>query len=124
MTHAANWFEIPTAKLEEAQRFYETVLGRSLRREQFGPFEIAVFPYDEKTGSGGCLWSGDHAHAPGGLGTLVYLDCMPSIEAALTRVEKAGGAVAMPLQALPPGMGFIAHIVDPEGNKVGLHALA
>jgi predicted enzyme related to lactoylglutathione lyase len=123
MAHAANWFEIPTADLPRAQGFYETVLQRKLRREQFGPFEIAVFPHGED-GAGGCLWSGAGVHAPGGLGTLVYLDCMPSIDAALARVEAADGRVVMPRQALPPGMGFIAHVLDPEGNKVGLHALA
>ena len=123
MTHAANWFEIPTANLALAQDFYETVLDRKLRRETFGPFEIAVFPHADE-GAGGCLWSGSSVHAPGGLGTLVYLDCMPSIDAALARVETAGGRISMPKEALPPGMGFIAHMTDPEGNKVGLHALA
>ncbi len=124
MQHAANWFEIPTAQLDLAQTFYETVLGRSLQREQYGPFAVAVFPHDGD-GAGGCLWAGaDAAHPPGGSGTLVYLDCMPSLDAALARVEAAGGKVALPRQALPPGMGFFAHIVDPEGNRVGLHALA
>jgi predicted enzyme related to lactoylglutathione lyase len=32
--------------------------------------------------------------------------------------------MAMPRQALPPGLGFIAHITDLDGNRVGLHALA
>ena len=31
--HAAKWFEIPCADLAQSQVFYETVLGRSLRRE-------------------------------------------------------------------------------------------
>lgn len=125
MRNACNWFEIPTADLASAQQFYETVLGRTLRREQYGPCEVAVFPHDNEEGAGGCLWSGGGAeHPPGRLGTLVYLDCMPSLDAALARVEAAGGRIALPRQALPPGMGFFAHIVDREGNQVGLHALA
>lgn len=122
--HAANWFEIPTANLPQAQAFYETVLARKLRRETMGPSELAVFPYDGATGAGGALWCSPEAHPPGGLGTLVYLDCMPSLDAALARVASAGGRIASPKQALPAGMGFIAHVVDPEGNRVGLHALA
>jgi predicted enzyme related to lactoylglutathione lyase len=55
-------------------------------------------------------------------GTLVYLDASPSLDAALTRAVAAGGRVALPRQALPPGMGFFAHIVDLDGNRVGLHA--
>ena len=57
-------------------------------------------------------------------GTLVYLDATPSLDAALQRVLTQGGSVALPRQALPPGMGFFAHIHDLDGNRVGLHALA
>jgi len=31
---AIPWFEIPVADLDRAQRFYETLFARSLRREQ------------------------------------------------------------------------------------------
>ena len=48
----------------------------------------------------------------------------PSLDAALQRAVAAGGAVALPRQALPEGMGFFAHITDLDGNRVGLHALA
>ena len=106
-----------------SQAFYETVLGRSLRREVMGPNTIAVFPY-EAGGSSGCLHSGANMLAPAPTGTLVYLDCNPSIDAALSRVAAAGGSVASAKRALPPGMGFIAHIMDVAGNRVGLHALA
>lgn len=125
MRNACNWFEIPTADLAAAQPFYEAVLGRTLQRERYGPVEVAVFPHDPQGGSGGCLWSGANAQSPPGQrGTLVYLDCMPSLDAALARVEAAGGRIALPRQALPPGMGFFAHMLDREGNLVGLHALA
>ena len=49
--------------------------------------------------------------------------CHPSLDAALARVQAAGGSVALPRQALPPGMGYFAHITDLDGNRVGLHAL-
>ena len=41
----------------------------------------------------------------------------------LARVEAAGGQIVAPKSALPPGMGFIAHLRDTEGNEVGLHSL-
>ena len=121
--HAARWFEIPSPDLAASQRFYEAVLGCSLRREVMGPNTIAVFPYADG-GSSGCLHSGANMLAPGPGGTLVYLDCNPSIDAALERAVQAGGKIAAPRTSLPPGMGFIAHVVDPAGNRVGLHALA
>ena len=94
-----------------------------MRREAMGPSEGAVFPY-EGEGTGGALMAGPTAPSPSGGGTLVYLDASPSLDAALARVTAAGGQVALGRQALPPGMGFFAHITDLDGNRVGLHALA
>lgn len=126
MKNAINWFEIATTDLDRAQTFYEAVLGGALmRREPMGPSEGAVFPYDPASdGVGGALMCGPTAPAQGSGGTLVYLDASPSLDAALVRVTEAGGKIALPRQALPPGMGFYAHITDLDGNCVGLHALA
>lgn len=126
MKNAISWFEIPSTQLNRAQAFYEAVLGCKMRRgEPMGPSEGAVFPYDMAgDGVGGALMAGPTATAPGAGGTLVYLDASPSLDAALARVVAAGGAVALPRQALPPGMGFFAHITDLDCNRVGLHALA
>lgn len=126
--NALSWFEIPTRNLEAAQTFYETVLQCSMRRENMGPSEGAVFPYDDAAGGiGGALMCGPTAPitASGtGGGVLVYLDCSPaSIVDMLKRVNAAGGQVAMPRMALPPGMGFIAKMTDLDGNIIGLHAM-
>jgi len=37
MKTAINWFEIPCVQLDQAQTFYEAVLGCALRREAMGP---------------------------------------------------------------------------------------
>ena len=125
MKNAISWFEIPTVQLDKAQAFYEAVLGCALRREAMGPSVGAVFPYDKAgDGVGGALMCGPTAPVLGSGGTLVYLDASPSLDAALARATEAGGKIALPRQALPPGLGFFAHIVDPDGNRVGLHALA
>ena len=123
MNNAISWFEIPVTDMDRAQRFYEAVLGRSLRRENFGGEVLAVFPHD-KPGVGGALQLAANRPAPAGGGVRIYLDCTPSIDAVLARVDAAGGAVIAPKLALPPGMGFIAHLRDTEGNEVGMHAEA
>ena len=120
--NAISWFEIPVVDLDRAQAFYETVLARKLRREDFGGDALAVFPYDAPA-TGGALQAGASATARAGSSIRIYLDCMPSIDAVLARVEAAGGHIVAPKSALPPGMGFIAHMRDTEGNEVGLHAL-
>ena len=125
MKNAITWFEIGTANLASATAFYEAVLGQTMRLENMGPSEGAVFAYDQAAdGTGGALMCGPTAPAPGAGGTLIYLDASPSLDAALARAIKAGGHIAVPRQALPPGMGFFAHITDLDGNRVGLHALA
>jgi predicted enzyme related to lactoylglutathione lyase len=120
-THAINWFEIPCADLGRAQAFYERLLGRTLRREDFGGEPMALFPKDEPA-TGGCLVAGRRT-APDA-GVRIYLDCEPGVEAALARVAPAGGQVIDACTELPQGMGFIAHIRDTEGNTIGLHAMA
>ena len=127
MKNAISWFEIPSTQLDRAQAFYETVLQCKMRREAMGPSEGAVFPYQEgdgdNAGVGGAVLAGPTAPAPASGGTLIYLDASPSLDAALARAVKAGGKIALPRQALPPGLGFFAHITDLDGNRVGLHAL-
>lgn len=94
-----------------------------MRRENMGPSEGAVFAYDpEADGTGGALMMGPTAPQVSAGGTLVYLDASPSLDAALERAVAHGGRVALPRTALPPGMGFFAHIHDLDGNRVGLHA--
>lgn len=119
---ALTWFEIPVRDIDAATRFYETVLGRPLRREAMLDCELAVFPCEEG-GATGCLQAGPGVPAPGSA-TLVYLDAAPSLDAALARAQAAGGRVLKGRTALPPGMGFFAHVQDREGNRVGLHAPA
>lgn len=123
MTATINWFEIPVANLERAQTFYEKVLGRALKREVMGDTAMAIFPYEEPA-TGGCLMAGGTRAAAAASGVRIYLDCMPSIDAALSRVAAAGGQVVTPKTALPGDMGAFAVLRDTEGNEVGLHALA
>jgi hypothetical protein len=123
MNNALNWFEIPVRDMDRAQTFYEKLLAKPLRRAAMGPQTLAVMPYDV-AGVGGCLIAGAEVPGPAAQGTLVYLNAEPSLDAMLARVERAGGRIATPKVTLPDGMGVFAHIVDTEGNRVGLHALA
>jgi uncharacterized protein len=123
--HAVNWFEIPVRDIGRAQAFYETLLAAPMQREVMGPHTMALFGYDNAgAGVGGCLLAGADVPAPAAYGSLVYLNAEPSLDAALARVEAAGGRIATPKVQLPGDMGCFAHITDTEGNRVGLHALS
>ena len=121
--HAITWFELPSVDFKRAVDFYDAILDTRLKVEKFGPdtTDMAVFPASVD-GTAGCVIH-DPRYRPLADGVVVYLNCAPSIDHVLDRVEKAGGTVLTTKTALPPGMGFYAHIGDTEGNRVGLHAL-
>lgn len=125
MAHALNWFEIPVADMDRAVRFYEALTRQSLKREAFGGpgQELAVFPGDREADVRGALFKSP-AMQPAAQGTLVYLNAGDALDPWLSRAESAGGRVAQPKVTLPEGMGCFAHIIDSEGNRVGIHALA
>ena len=125
MKNVIDWFEIPVNDVPRAQVFYETVLQTTLQRENYaGPgMQMAVFA-GEGDAVKGALMSGHPALHVGACGTLVYLHAGASLDAALLRVVAAGGQVAMGPVALPEGLGFMAHMLDVDGNLVGLHAYA
>lgn len=121
MHNANTWFEIPVADLDRSQRFYETMLDRPMRgTEDVGGESMAVFAH-EKPGAGGCLVHRT-AHQPVRGGTVVYLDCAPSVDAALQRAASAGGRVVVSRTLIAPGVGYFAQVEDLDGNLVGLHA--
>jgi uncharacterized protein len=124
MRSTVNWFEIPVTDMSRAINFYQTLTGRTISKEAFGPpgEEMAMFPVDEKEAITGCLQLSPSSK-PSQDGSLLYLNANPTLDTWIGRVEKAGGKILTPKTALPPGMGFFAVFLDCEGNRVGLYAL-
>jgi predicted enzyme related to lactoylglutathione lyase len=118
-TTAITWFQIPTADLGRAVKFYETILEEPMNVVDFQGSTIAVFPY-EPPGVGGCLVTDAH---PSPHGTLVFLNVDGRLDRVLELVTTAGGRVVAPKESLE-GIGWVAQIVDSEGNRVGLHAIS
>ncbi|MHA7130898.1 VOC family protein [Algoriphagus namhaensis] len=117
------WFEIPTADLDRAISFYQTVFDCKLEKLDMGEFKMAMFPSDHTShGAGGSLvYHHDFYECSSSAGTLVYFhseDC----ETELARVEKAGGSILIPKQQISPEYGYMAVFLDSEGNRVALHS--
>ena len=119
--NALNWFEIPVINISRAKQFYGKITDTTFRDESIAGNELAVFAY-EQPGVGGCLVKGS-AYVPGNHGAVVYLAIKDDLNAALERVKASGGMIATGNTRLPGDMGCYAHIIDTEGNRVGLHAL-
>lgn len=115
------WFEIPARDLDRAVRFYESLLGANLAREEMGPMRMAVFPHQKPQPTGAVVSA--QGYEPSGSGTVVYLN-LDDIRPALQRLPAAGGELLLPLTQLPDGMGVFAQFRDSEGNRVGLFSPA
>lgn len=122
MSPVISWFEIPTADFERGVRFYESVLGVSLNREDMGPMKMAMFPYEPEATAGGAVIHMEGGQAPGPSGCVVYLFGGDDLSAPLAQVEAAGGVIIVPKTEIPGGMGFFAVFSDTEGNHVGLYS--
>ena len=118
MASVINWFEIPTADFPRAVKFYENVFETQLKQEDMGDMRMGVFPAGETTVHG-ALVQGE-GFTPSTMGSVLYLNA-PNLDAVLERVNGAGGQCVFGPLTLPDHMGRIAHFVDTEGNRVGLH---
>ena len=112
---SVNWFEIPVTELDRAVQFYATVLDREIGQIDGPDGPMRVFLRGD--GPAGTFTQTDSSPSDGGV--VVYLNC-PDIDAALGRVADAGGSVVQPKTSIGP-FGFIAHMLDTEGNRVALH---
>ena len=124
MSNSITWFEIPVTDLDRAMCFYATVTGRQLQRMDFGVpgEEDAVFETSDEADLKGALLKSSRA-LPSAQGSVVYLNVGSGLDQCLARATQAGGSIAKGKTALPPGMGCFAHIIDTEGNRVGVHAI-
>lgn len=124
-TNILTWFEIPVSDIERAKTFYETILDIEMVKRTDGNEEAVFFPFNPNviqaiSGRVTGVLSKSERNSPSSQGTLIYINASPSIQTVLDKVEQAGGKVISPKIQIPPG--FIAVIIDSEGNRVGLHA--
>ena len=120
MSSVINWFDIPAVNFGRAVKFYETVLGISLIRENMLGTEMAIFPAQPGEATGAII--ARPGVTPGTTGPTIYLKAGNDVSAALARVEAAGGKVIHPKTFIKEGWGYFAIILDTEGNSAGLQS--
>jgi predicted enzyme related to lactoylglutathione lyase len=122
MSHTITWFELPAADLDRAVDFYRAVLQAEIRKEIFGKMPNGIFVTASRAEVTGALVQGE-GYVPSSTGAVVYLNARTpdDLDQILARVEPSGGKVILPKTDIGEP-GFIALILDSEGNRVGLHA--
>lgn len=123
-TNAISWFEIPSTDLDRAQKFYETIFGLSLIVMDMPNMKMRMFPWEDMMGVGGAVVDSGGFHKPSATdGPLIYLNGNPDVQMVLDKVAAAGGQILVPKTEISPDYGFMAVIIDTEGNRIGLHSV-
>ena len=114
------WFEIYVQDMDRARAFYERTFRVILQPLESPEVVMWAFPTNSQApGCGGALVLKEEKESGIG-GTIIYFSCADcSVEAA--RAEKAGGQLHRPKFPIGP-YGFIAYVLDTEGNMIGLHS--
>ena len=121
MINSINWFEIPVVDFDRAKKFYETIYATEIGEMPFPDGRYGMFPCDMQNGVGGGIAKYE-GFEPSDKGALVYLNGGDDLSIPLAKVEAAGGIIIMPKTAIGPN-GFMAQIMDTEGNKIALHSM-
>ncbi len=110
-------FEIQADDLPRIMKFYEEVLGWKFTPFGGGDVEyylVTTGPDSEPGINGGIM-------KRNGPTNLVYnSSAVDDIDAAVERIVKAGGEIALPKMPIP-GIGWVAYGKDPEGVIFGVH---
>lgn len=122
--NSVGWFEIPVTNMERAMKFYETVLEIKLEKHEMGPLDMAWFPTVENgMGSAGSLVCHKDFYKPSADGVLIYFTAFSGdVNIELGRVEAAGGKIVVPRKHISEEYGYMAVILDTEGNRIALHS--
>ena len=125
MNSAISWFEIPAINLERAQQFYETIFSIALIHMDMPNIKMRMFPIDDmNTGVGGAIVDSGGFHKPSLTeGPLLYLNANPDVQHVLDKVEAAGGKILVSKTSISPEYGFMAVLLDTEGNRIALHSV-
>ena len=124
METVINWFEIPVLDFAKAVKFYERVFEVKLLEETMENMpdsRMAIFPHAE-TATGGSLIKGP-GFAPNSDGVIIYLNGGADLALPLSRAQQAGGKILIPKTLINDKVGYIAHFLDCEGNRIGIHSL-
>jgi predicted enzyme related to lactoylglutathione lyase len=123
--HVISWFEIPATDLERATKFYETIFDVQLTVLDMPEMKMRCFPVaDMMNDISGAIVDSNGFHRPSTTdGILIYLNANPDVQLILDKVEAAGGHIFLGKTQISPEHGFMAIIIDTEGNRIGFHSV-
>ena len=123
-SHAISWFEIPTKDIERAAKFYEEIFEIKLVPIDVAQVKMRMFPIENPMNIGGALvYNKEFYRSSSTDGPLIYLNANPDVQIILDRVVKAGGTIVVPKTQISPEHGYMAVMIDTEGNRIAFHSI-
>jgi len=119
MNNPVNWLEIATTDLERAKKFYAQIFKLEFQYIEMPDSKMYMFGEPNNPGSAGSLVQAEGS-VPSQEGTVIYFSC-EDVNNQLGQIEAAGGSIVIPKTDIGE-FGFFAHILDTEGNRIGLHS--
>jgi predicted enzyme related to lactoylglutathione lyase len=113
------WADIPVADMDRAKAFYSTVLGQPVMGMPGAEDEVAVIgtpSADQGPVVSVDLYTGG---TPSRDGATVYFATGGDIDGMPARVNEAGGEILQDKQFMGEMVGWIAFVLDSEGNRIG-----
>ncbi len=121
MANVINSFVIPVSNLDRTVKFYGEVFDyKSIEKINFAGFDMSFFPTTHGD-LGDVLCKGD-GYKPAQDGVVVYFNSKPNLTIPLAKVEAAGREIILPKMIINDEYGYMAIILDTEGNKIALHS--
>jgi predicted enzyme related to lactoylglutathione lyase len=121
-TNILNWFEISVDDIGRAKKFYETIFLITMDQVEMKGMQVAFFPAENGSGKvSGALVQGP-IHNPSADGAKIYFNGEPDLDEILSKVAAAGGRILMSKELVTKDIGYIAFLIDTEGNTVALHS--
>jgi len=121
-----SWFEIPVLDMDRAKKFYETVFNVEISIQDFGGVLMGWFPPAEDItapGISGSLVKSEGNYIPSSTyGAVVYFNSQSGdVSDELARVEVAGGNILQTKTLISNEIGYMALVLDSEGNRIALY---
>jgi predicted enzyme related to lactoylglutathione lyase/uncharacterized protein YndB with AHSA1/START domain len=108
-------FEIPSDDTEAGRKFFSEAFGWTFKQfNESDDYWMATTGEDKSYGINGAIMKRKDPRQP--LAISIHVD---DVDAALKKIEQAGGSVAMPKMAVPT-VGWVAYFNDPDGNLHGI----
>lgn len=119
MDHTVVHFEVPANNVEKLKKFYAELFGWKIEKSP-GPIEywtIERVPVDDKMKPLRLRVNGGLYKKEGPENKPVNYISVESIDKYIEKIKALGGKIVQQKQEVP-GVGWIAIVLDPEGNEV------